>query len=159
MWIWPRALPLAEIFGPGWDGDEVRTRFLGLAGQWHARRPVSSVSPPPGGGPLPGQWMWHPPARRIYDCHTYEDGDDWLEVAIRLERIDLFPNHCRLDASLTIACTCDAGHGGHTIVETSWRTGGAAAALDALTVILRYTDQWIANSRRPAAWRHHAGLD
>lgn len=158
VWIWPRALPLAGIFGSAWDGTEVRARFLTLTGQWHARHPAPSA----GGdkaGPRPGQWMWHPPAHRIYDCHTYEAGDDWLEVAIRMEAIDFYPDHCRLGASLSIACRCETAHAGHhTIVETSWRTGGPAGALDALTAVLRYTDQWIANSQQPAGWRRHAGL-
>lgn len=110
-------------------------------------------------GPQPGQWMWRPPAHCIYDCHTYEaPGDDWLEVTIRLENADYSPGHCRIEASLAVACRCENGHGQHTIVETRWRSGGPAAALDALTTVLRSTDQWLAGSRRPGWWRRHAGL-
>lgn len=157
-----------EIFGSAWSGPDVRTRFLALVAQWQAREPAPSASGQGGeqGGcgttdrsePRPGQWMWHPPAHRIYACHTYESGRDWLEVAIRLEPVEFFPNHCRITASLSIACQCDIKHGGHAVVETTWRTGGPAGAFDALTTILRYTDQWLANSRDPAGWRLHADL-
>lgn len=169
--MWPRALPLREIFGAAWADPDVRARFLTLAGQWQARAPAPGATAraaETGGagargdgdrpGPLPGQWMWHPPAHRIYACHTYESGDDWLEVAVRLEPVEFFPNHCRLTASLAIACRCEIRHGGHTVVETTWRTGGPAGAFDALATIFRYMDQWLANSRDPAGWRHHAGL-
>ncbi len=181
MWIWPRALPLIEIFGAAWAGPDVRARFLNLAGQWQARDPAARPSGQGGGpggpagptasawpaggwdggtgpGPRPGQWMWHPPAHRIYTWHTYESGDDWLEVAIRLEPVEFFPDHCRITASLSVACRCDIKHGGHTIVETTWRTGGPAGTFDALTTIFHHTDQWLAHSRDPAGWRHHAGL-
>ena len=158
MWIWPRALPLGEIFGAEWHGSEVRARFLTLASQWHARHPV----PSPGTAtdrPQPGQWMWHPPAHCIYDCHTYEGpGDDWLEVTIRMENADYFPGQCRISAFLAVACRCESGHGQHTIVETQWRSGGPSAALDALTAVLRSTDQWLSGSREPGWWRRHAGL-
>lgn len=160
VWIWPRALPLAEIFGAAWDGGETRSRFLTLADQWQARHPAlttprSAVS----GGPRPGQWMWHPPAHRVYDHHTYEaPGDDWLEVAIEMEAADAVPGHCRVAASLTVACRCEGGHGRHTVLETQRRSGGPGACLDALTFVLRSTDQWLADSRRPDWWRRHAGL-
>lgn len=158
VWIWPRAMPLGEIFGAEWHGSEVRARFLTLASQWHARHPV----PSPGAAtdrPQPGQWMWHPPAHCIYDCHTYEGpGDDWLEVTIRMENADYSPGQCRISASLTVACRCEGGHGQHTIVETQWRSGGPSAALDALTAVLRSTDQWLSGSREPGWWRRHAGL-
>jgi hypothetical protein len=157
VWIWPRALPLREIFGAAWDDAEIRARFLTLANQWHARHPAPGPGRP--GGPQPGQWMWHPPARTVYDFHTYEDpGDDWLEVAIRLENSDFSPGHCGIEASLAVACRCESGHGHHTIVETRWRCGGPAATLEALTNVLRATDQWLAGSRRPGWWRQHAGL-
>jgi hypothetical protein len=156
VWIWPRALPLAEIFGTAWDGDEVRARFLTLTSQWQARHPDTSV--PRNDTPHPGQWMWNPPSHRIYDCHTYDaSDDDWLEVTVRLEMLDEDPG-CRIGAALAVACRCDARHGQHTIVEVSWRSGGPSAALDALTIVLRYTDQWLASSRRPDWWRRHAGL-
>ena len=159
VWIWPRALPLREIFGAEWDGGEVRTRFLTLASQWHARHPAPSSGGGRTDGPQPGQWMWHPPAHSIYDSHTYEGpDDDWLEVAIRMENADYSPGHCRIGASLAVACRCEGGHGQHTIVETLWRSGGPTAALDALTTVLRSTDQWLAGSRRPDWWRRTAGL-
>jgi hypothetical protein len=160
VWVWPRALPLAEIFGPAWDGDEVRPRFLTLTSQWQARHP--DPSPPLRGvdAPRPGQWMWHPPTNSIYDGHTYEtSGDDWLEVTVRLETVDFSPTHCRIGATLAVACQCDTGHGQHTVVEIWWRAGGPTAALDSLTAVLRYTDQWLASSRRPEWWRRHAGLE
>lgn len=158
--MWPRGLPLGAIFGPAWDGDEVRSRFLTLASQWHARHPAPSAVVGWGEGQRPGQWMWHPPAHSIYDCHTYEGPDgDWLEVAIRMELADYSPGHCRISASLTIACRCESTHGRHTIVETLWRSGGPEATLDALTTVLRSIDQWLAGSRRPEWWRHQAGLD
>lgn len=159
VWIWPRALPLREVFGAAWDDSEIRARFLTLTGQWHTRHPSPRPDPGPGDGPRPGQWMWHPPAHSIYDSHTYEEpGDDWLEVAVRMENADYFPGHCRIEASLTVACRCESPHGRHTIVETRWRSGTPAAALDALTTVLRDTDQWLAGSRRPDWWRRHSGL-
>lgn len=159
VWIWPRALPLDEIFGPTWNDGDIRSRFLTLAGQWHAQHPAPARRPGYAEGPQPGQWMWHPPAHGIYDSHTYEEsGDDWLEVTIRLENTDYSPGNCRVEASLTVACRCESGHGHHTIVETRWRSGGPAAALDALTTVLRSADQWLAGSRRPGWWRGHAGL-
>ena len=167
MWIWPRALPLGEIFGADWDLGEIRARFLTLASQWHSRHPgpptanghVARRLDDPADGPHPGQWMWHPPAHCIYASHTYEGpGDDWLEVTIRMEIADYSPGHCRIGATLAVACRCEGRHGQHTIVETSWRSGGPAATLDALTTVLRSTDQWLAGSRRPDWWRRHAGL-
>jgi hypothetical protein len=150
VWIWPRALPLGEIFGADWDVGEIRARFLTLTSQWHSRHPVPAPAPANGhlDGPQPGQWMWH-----------YEGPeDDWLEVMIRMEIADYSPGHCRIGAMLAVACRCDGGHGQHTIVETNWRSGGPAATLDALTTVLRATDQWLAGSRRPDWWRRHAGL-
>ena len=159
VWIWPRALPLREIFGTPWDDPEIRARFLTLASQWHTRHPSPAPGPDGDRGPQPGQWMWHPPAHSIYDSHTYEEpGDDWLEVAIRMENADYHPGHCRVEATLAVACRCESGHGQHTIVETRWRSGSPVAALDALTTVLRATDQWLAGSRRPSWWRRHAGL-
>lgn len=162
VWIWPRALPLGQIFGADWDVGDVRSRFLTLASQWHARDP-NPATPVTGrdrpDGPAPGQWMWHPPAHCVYDAHTYEEpGDDWLEVAIRLENVDYSPGHCRISASLTVACRCETAHDRHTIVETRWRSGGPSATLDALTTVLRQADQWLAGSRRPGWWRRQAGL-
>jgi hypothetical protein len=158
VWIWPRALPLGEIFGAEWADREVRARFLTLTSQWQARRPVAR-SGYRDDVPQPGQWMWLPPARRIYDALAYDEpGDDWLEAMIRLEGIDYSPGHIRIGARLTVACRCEAGHGGHTIVETWWLAGGPGAALDALTSVLRNVDQWLATSRRPAWWRQQAGL-
>lgn len=159
MWIWPRALPLGEIFGAEWHSGEVRSRFLTLTSQWHSRHPAPYAAPGGDDAPRPGQWMWHPPARRIYDGHTYETpGDDWLEVSVQLETADYSPGHCRTSASLTVACRCDGGHDRHTLVETQWRSGGPTATLDALTTVLRTTDQWLAGSREPAWWRRQAGL-
>ena len=120
VWIWPRALPLGQIFGAEWDDAEIRARFLTLAGQWHTRHPAPSSGEGRVDGPVPGQ--------------------------------------CRIGASLAVACRCEGGHGHHTIVETLWRSGGPAAALDALTTVLRSTDQWLAGSRHPAWWRQTAGL-
>lgn len=157
--MWPRALPLDAIFGPEWDGGEIRSRFLTLANQWNARNPALSGGDGPTDGPQPGQWMWHPPAHRVYDCHTYDGpGDDWLEVAILVETADYSPGRCRIAATLTIACRCEGGHGQHTIVQTQWRSGGPDATLNALTSVLRSTDEWLAGSRSPASWRRHAGL-
>lgn len=157
VWIWPRALPLAEVFGPAWDGHEVRARFLTLTSQWQARHP--NPLPSFGDGPSPGQWMWHPPSHRIYDCHTYDaPGDDWLEVTVRLESAEYSPGHCRIGAALAVACRCEVRHDRHTLVEISWRSGGPSAALDTLTTVLRYTDQWLASSRRADWWRRQAGL-
>jgi hypothetical protein len=158
VWIWPRALPLAEIFGSAWDGPEIRSRFLTLTSQWQARHPDPTVVRPD--SPRPGQWMWHPPARRVYDSHTYGGSDDdWLEVGVRLEAIEPAPNQYRVGAALAIACRCESGHGPHTVVDVTWHAGGPIAALEALTTVLRYTDQWLANSRRPEWWRRHAGLE
>jgi hypothetical protein len=158
VWIWPRALPLGEIFGTAWDDREVRARFLTLVSQWQARRPVPR-SAPPGDAPAAGQWMWLPPARRIYDALVFEEpGDDWLEPMIRLEGIHYSPGHVRIGGRLTVACRCEGEHGGHTVVETWWLAGGPVAALDALTAVLRNIDEWLANSRRPAWWRRQAGL-
>lgn len=160
-WIWPRALPLGEIFGPEWDAGPVRSRFLTLTGQWHSRHPAAYRTPVAGDAPRPGQWMWHPPAHRIYDSHTYErPGDDWLEVAVGVETADYSPGHCWTVASLTVACRCEtAEHGHHTLVETRWRSAGPSATLDALTTVLRSADQWLAGSREPSWWRHRAGLE
>ncbi len=159
VWIWPRALPLGQIFGTDWDVGDVRARFLTLAGQWQTRQPNRPPAPR-ADAPQPGQWMWHPPAHCIYACHTYTgaDEDDWLEVTIRMETVDYTPGHCRIGATLAVACRCESGHGPHTIVETRWRSGGPAATLDALTTVLRSTDQWLAGSRRPEWWRRQAGL-
>jgi hypothetical protein len=159
VWIWPRALPLGEIFGAEWGGDEVRSRFLTLASQWHSRHPAPFRGPESDDAPSPGQWMWHPPGHCVYDSHTYEGpGDDWLEVSVRMETADYSPGHCRTGASLTVACRCEADHTRHTLVETHWRSNGPAATLDALTTVLRSTDQWLAGSREAAWWRHRAGL-
>jgi hypothetical protein len=157
--IWPRALPLGQIFGADWDVGDVRSRFLTLTSQWHARQPSPAAANGHAEGPEPGQWMWHPPAHCIYACHTYEGpGEDWLEVTLRMENADYSPGHCRISAALTVACRCEGAHDQHTIVETSWRSGGPVATLDALTTVLRSTDQWLAGSRRPDWWRRHAGL-
>lgn len=157
--MWPRGLPLGEIFGVTWRDGEARARFLTLASQWHARHPSPSFAPDGLDAPQPGQWMWHPPAHRVYDSHTYVGpGDDWLEVAIRMERADYSPGQCWTSASLAIACRCDGEHGHHVIVETRWRSGGPAATLDALTTVLRSIDQWLAGSRDPGWWRRQAGL-
>jgi hypothetical protein len=103
--------------------------------------------------------MWQPPAHRIYDCHTYDTpDDDWLEVTVRMETIELVPDGCRIGAELSVACRCDTPHGRHSVVEVLWRAGGPTAALDALTTVLRYTDQWLAGSRLPDWWRKQAGL-
>ncbi|MGH3381886.1 MAG: hypothetical protein ACRDP6_44875 [Actinoallomurus sp.] len=169
VWIWPRALPLGEIFGAEWHGGEVRSRFLTLARQWQTRHPAPAPSAPAfpasappanhAGAPRPGQWMWHPPAHRIYDCHTYESRDgDWLEVFIQIGTADYSPGHCWTGASLAVACRCDSEHGHHLLVETRWRSGGPDATLDALTTVLRSTDEWLAGSRDPRWWRRQAGL-
>lgn len=159
VWIWPRALPLGEIFGTGWDADEIRSRFLTLASQWQSRHPAPYAPPAAPDGPRPGQWMWHPPAHCVYDSHTYEaPGDDWLEVSIRMETADYSPGHCATVASLTVACRCDGEHGEHTLVENRWRSRGPVATLDALTTVLRAADQWLAGSREPTWWRRQAGL-
>jgi hypothetical protein len=161
VWIWPRALPLAEIFGTAWDGGEIRARFLTLTGQWQARHPALSngLVAAADGTQRPGQWMWHPPAHRVYDCHTYEGPeDDWLEVTIQMEATGYSLAHCQIGATLTVACRCDGAHDRHTIVEMHRRSGAPAAGLDALTAVLRCTDQWLAGSRRPDWWRRHAGL-
>ncbi len=156
MWIWPRALPLAGIFGPAWDGPDVRARFLTLTSQWQARHPAPAAPRPD--APAAGQWMWQPPAHRIYDCHTYDTpDDDWLEVMVRMETTEL-SDGCRIGAELAVACRCDTPHGRHSVVEVLWRAGGPGAALDTLTTVLRYTDQWLTSSRRPGWWREQAGL-
>ena len=158
MWIWPRALPLGEIFGPAWDTAEVRARFLTLVSQWYARHPAPAPPALRSDAPRPGQWMWHPPAHSVYDCHTYERPDgDWLEVTIRMETADYSPGHCWIRGSLVVACRCETEHGRHLVVETRWRSGGPVATLDALTAVLRSTDEWLAGSRDPEWWRRQAG--
>lgn len=162
MWIWPRALPLAEIFGDMWRTDEVRARFLTLTGQWQTRHP-DLASGRSNGDRRPGQWLWHPPARRVYDSHAYEGPrGDWLEVVVRLElegHSPIAPAHCRVGAALSVACRCEeAAHGHHTVVETSWRTAGPTPTLDALTAVFRNTDEWLAGSRLPAWWRIRTGF-
>jgi hypothetical protein len=167
--IWPRALPLGEIFGVEWYAREVRSRFLTLTAQWQARHPVPDHAAPshrlstppadPAIAPRAGQWLWHPPAHRVYACHTYEGpGADWLEVLIRVETADYSPGRCWISASLAVACECADRHGHHMVVETRWRSGGPDSTLDALTTVLRSTDQWLADSRDPEWWRRRSGL-
>lgn len=150
-------MPLSEIFGSEWNDPDVRARFLTLTSQWQARRPPSPAVD--GAEPQPGQWMWLPPAHRVYDALSYDEvGNDWLEAMIRLEGIDYSPGHVRIGARLTVACRCEIEHGGHMIVETWWLAGGPTAALDALTAILRNVDQLLTTSRSPSWWRRQAGL-
>lgn len=161
IWMWPRALPLPEIFGHTWDDNEVRARFITLASQWQARlapRPLTNAELG-GRDPMPGQWLWHPLSQRVHAFQTLDGVDkDWLEITIRWDTSDLSPTHCHLSVRLEVACQCDIAHGQHTLVGVDRLAGTPRATLDAFSELLRHMDQWLAASRTPTWWRQYAGL-